>query len=87
MKINERRPKQAIADALADGTAPIGLLDAPRLLETVWTNPECRPTVRWLREQQKLKTIPFIRVGRLVWFSPDDVVAALRNRHTVGGVK
>jgi hypothetical protein len=38
---------------------------------------ECRPTMRWLRDQQKARRIPFVKVGRLVFFCPAQVRAAL----------
>ena len=64
-----------------------GLVDAPRLLETLFPDARCRPRLRWLRKQQQLKTIPFIKLGRLVYFYPADVREALRTRHTVGGMR
>lgn len=48
------------------------LVDAPKLLEAVFA-PECRPTVRWLRTQVATRSLPFCRVGRLVFFDPDQV--------------
>jgi len=47
-----------------------GLVDAPHLLEQLFPNPECRPSLRWLRTQVAERTIPFVRIGRLVWFNP-----------------
>ena len=47
-----------------------GLVDAQRLLEQLFPNPECRPSVRWLRTQVAERTVPFCRIGRLVFFSP-----------------
>ena len=38
---------------------------------------ECRPTMRWLRDQQKARRIPFVKIGRLVFFCPAQVRAAL----------
>ena len=48
------------------------LVDGPTLLEIVF-KPECRPTLRWLRDQQKRRTIPFLKIGRLVFFDPENV--------------
>jgi hypothetical protein len=45
-----------------------GLIDAPRLLETLFPNPVCRPSVRWLRTQVAARTLPFVRIGRLCFF-------------------
>ena len=49
-------------------------VNAARLLEIVW-EPDSRPSLQWLRMQQKNRTIPFIRRGRLVFFRPRDVIA------------
>jgi len=45
------------------------LVDGPTLLEIIF-KPECRPTLRWLRDQQKRRAIPFLKIGRLVFFDP-----------------
>jgi len=48
------------------------LVDGPRLLELIWEE-QSRPSLRWLRSQQRRRSIPFTRVGRLVWFCPRQV--------------
>lgn len=58
------------------------LVQAPQLLAALWEE-ECRPSLRWLRYQQKAKAIPSIRVGRLVFFDPESVKEALIQRNTV----
>jgi len=45
-----------------------GLIDAPRLLEQLFPNPACRPSLRWLRTQVSERTLPFVRIGRLCFF-------------------
>jgi len=45
-----------------------GLVDAPRLLEELFPNPACRPSLRWLRTQVAERTLPFVRIGRLCFF-------------------
>ena len=57
-----------------------GLLDAQALLKVLWPNPNCRPSLRWLRERQKHGEIPFIKLGNLVFFLPDQIRAELANR-------
>ncbi|MFA6545538.1 MAG: hypothetical protein WCS99_14060 [Limisphaerales bacterium] len=52
------------------------LVDAKGLLETLFAD-GCRPSLRWLRTQQKRKAIPSVRIGRLVFFDPDATRAAL----------
>jgi hypothetical protein len=46
-----------------------GLIDAPHLLETLFPNPDCRPSLRWLRMQVAKRAIPFVRIGRLCFFN------------------
>ncbi len=58
-------------------TASVGrLVDAKGLLETLFAD-NCRPSLRWLRTQQKRRAIPSCRIGRLVFFDPDACRAAL----------
>jgi len=58
------------------------LLDGPKLLEELF-EPSCRPSLRWLREQQKRRTIPFVKLGHLVFFDLDQVRSSLEKRLTV----
>jgi uncharacterized protein YbaR (Trm112 family) len=55
------------------------LVDGPKLLEILFP-PDCRPTLRWLRDQQKARRIPFVKIGRLVFFSPANVRTALEKK-------
>ena len=48
------------------------LVDGTRLLTLLWDN-DSRPSLRWLREQQARRAIPFIKIGARVWFRPDEV--------------
>ncbi len=48
------------------------LVSGPRLLEILWDEAS-RPSIRWLRDQQRRRSIPFMRVGRLIWFCPRQV--------------
>jgi len=61
-----------------------GLLNGPRLLESLFPNPVCRPSMRWLRTNQR--ALPHVRIGRLVWFDPKLVKAHLDAR-AMGKVK
>jgi len=47
-------------------------VDGPTLLKLLFP-PECRPTKRWLHDQMDSKRIPFIKIGRLVFFDPEQV--------------
>jgi hypothetical protein len=44
-------------------------VDATKLLEILFDEAS-RPSLRWLREQQKNRSIPFCRIGRRVFFDP-----------------
>jgi hypothetical protein len=44
------------------------LVGKQALLEQLFPNPADRPTTRWLDNQCRRGTIPFIRLGRLIWF-------------------
>ena len=72
-------------DATKNNEMQGGLLDAPRLLESLFPDSRCRPSLRWLRDQVAGRQIPFIRIGRLVFFNPQMVrshfdAKALRTR-------
>jgi hypothetical protein len=55
------------------------LVNAVRLLELLFDE-QSRPSLRWLRAQQKARTIPFIKIGRMVFFDPQTVREALAKR-------
>jgi hypothetical protein len=55
--------------------AATGYVDAPRLLEILFPQPECRPSLRWLRDHQR--ELPNVRIGRLIFFDPPMVKIAL----------
>jgi hypothetical protein len=67
------------ASKLSDGQ----LVDGNTLLEIIFPK-KSRPTLRWLRDQQELRRVPYRKIGRLVFFDPDEVRAAWRDRFTVG---
>ena len=60
-----------------------GLVDGPRLLEQLFPNPVCRPSIRWLRTRVSERTIPFFRCGRLCFFS----VATVRSHLHAAAMK
>jgi len=49
------------------------------LLEVLFEE-SSRPTLRWLRDQQKNRRIPFTKIGRFVFFVPAQVRAALASQ-------
>ena len=59
------------------------LVAAPALLEQVWPDQRSRPSLRWLREQQRIRAVPTTRVGRRALFCPTHVLAFAGNKLTV----
>jgi len=54
-------------------------VDAIKLLEILFDEAS-RPSLRWVRDQQKARTIPFCKIGRRVFFDPQMVKAHLDAR-------
>lgn len=63
--------------------APPPLLGAPQLLETLWPDPRSRPSLRFLRKLTAQRVVPFVKLGRLVFFDPLAVRAALDRQFKV----
>lgn len=63
--------------------APTGLVDARGLTEILWPDPRSRPCVRTVRRWQELRLIPFLVVGRRIYFDAPQVRRALDSRFTV----
>ncbi len=63
------------------------MVDATTLLQILFPS-QCRPTLRWLRQQQKERRVPFIKIGRFVFFDPTKVRDAMNSQRTAkfGGV-
>jgi hypothetical protein len=70
-----------MSDVATNINSTVQLVDAEKLLEILFPL-ECRPTLRWLRERQKKKEIPYVKLGRLVYFHPARVQEALANQPT-----
>ena len=60
-----------------------GLVDADELLKVIWPSVESRPSLRWLRQMQASRRIPYIRLGRRIFFDVNAVRRVIENRHTV----
>ena len=75
------QPAQALPSTIASIPWPLNEMDqlvsAVRLLEILWDQ-ATRPSLRWLRTQQKQRTIPSIRIGRRIWFCPSQVMNYLQ---------
>ncbi len=58
------------------------LVDAQGLLEALFDE-RFRPTVRWVRLQQKKRNIPFIKWGHYVFFNVEEVRTHLERLKTI----
>jgi hypothetical protein len=58
------------------------LVDGEGLLSALFDE-QSRPSLRWLRARQADRSIPHVRIGRLVFFSPEQVRDALERKLTV----
>ena len=59
------------------------LVSAEQLLRLLWDD-ESRPSLRWLREQQARRSVPFVKLGARVWFLPSEVRRHLYEKWAVG---
>jgi hypothetical protein len=55
-----------------------GFVDADALRQILWPDPDCRPSLRWIRTLQARRAIPFLKLGAKVFFEPERVRGALR---------
>ena len=58
------------------------LVNAERLLEALFDE-ESRPSLRWLRQMQAQRVIPYYKLGHLVRFKVDEVREALEAERRV----
>ena len=60
----------------------VKLVNAENLLIELWAEGS-RPTLRTIRAWQKARRIPYIQLGRKIYFDPDEVRGDLEKRWTV----
>lgn len=60
-----------------------GLVGEAALRASLWPDPESRPSRRWFLELKSQGHIPFHRIGRLIFFDPAEVRAALDARFRI----
>lgn len=58
------------------------LVGAEQLLDQLF-DPGAKPSLRWLRTQTKAKSIPYVRIGHLVFFDVEMVRTALAAKNLV----
>lgn len=59
--------------------APSSFIGGRELLEALWS-PGCRPSEGWLKEQRRMRRIPFMKVGRKVFYDLEQVRRHLEER-------
>jgi len=69
--------------ANAPAPLPPGLVDAVGLAEALCPDPRSRPGLRTIRRWQKMRLVPFLKIGGRVLFDPVQVRRALDARFTV----
>lgn len=55
------------------------LVNCDELLQELFTE-NARPSVRWLLNQVRARKIPFVRIGRLIFFDVEQVRKAAVNK-------
>jgi len=63
--------------------APKGLVGEERCRELVWPDEKSRPSRRWFLELKARGQLPYHRVGRRIFFDPDEVRKALDRQFKV----
>ena len=83
--VSEPVSKEAnhVANQSEDHSKEEKLVSAEQLLRLLWDDAS-RPSLRWLREQQARRSIPFIKLGARVWFLPSEVRRHLYEKWAVG---
>jgi hypothetical protein len=78
-------PAPAVRPAHAEALFPAlpGLVNAETCLRMVFPDEDSRPTLRYFRELQAKRLIPWRKIGRLVFFDPVEVRRAIDRQFTV----
>ncbi len=63
------------------------LVDARTCISILFPNPKSAPSLRSFREWQARKWIPFRKVGKRVFFCPEEVRRAIDKRFTVHAIE
>jgi hypothetical protein len=58
------------------------LVDIEKLRDLLWEE-QCRPSLRTIHAMKKRRDIPYVKIGRLVFFDVDAVRESLDKRNTV----
>ncbi len=66
-----------------DATTPAALVGAETCLCLVFPDEATRPCLRFFRELQRKRLVPFKKIGRLTFFDPVEVRRALDRQFSV----
>lgn len=66
---------------------PRGLVGEAKLLEIVWPDKESRPSAKYVQRLRKRRAIPFVRLGRLIFYEPEKVMQIIQKRFEISAVK
>lgn len=67
--------------------APGGLVGNAELLKIIWPNATDRPCTKTLERMRKRRMIPFVRLGRLIYYNPEKVMQTIQKRFEISAVK
>jgi hypothetical protein len=76
MQKNEKR-------SISKSDSTSGLVGAERCRELVFPDPESRPCLRSFQEWKSRGLLPYRKIGRRIWFCPEEVRAALDNQFKI----
>lgn len=91
MTTHERKPSPARAGGSLANSHPVDaetlvpkgkLVSAQQLLDQLF-DPGSKPSIRWLRARTRAETIPYYRIGHLVYFDVEMVRAVLADKNLV----
>ena len=66
-----------------DTNALVGLIGAETCLNIVFPDEATRPSLRYFRELQRKRLVPFKKIGRRTFFDPVEVRRALDRQFSV----
>ena len=66
-----------------DANPPAGLVGVETCLRLVFPDEATRPCLRYFRELQRKRLVPFKKIGRLTFFDPVEVRRALDRQFSV----
>lgn len=61
-------------------------MGAEALLREVWKDEASRPSLRWLRAMQAKRVLPYRKIGRKVFFDPEEVRRAIDSKFKVESI-